>query len=140
MIVRMYISAVCTQWFNSDDCEGDRGDWEVIHNDDGISSSVIECPLSYLIQGKINNTILNSPKDAYEATGNHVRFYYPLIGLTGAGLICDNRNHTDYNKGPKQQCENYSVRFCCPGGRLLFQFEYIKLTHLIVFGLTHIHY
>ena len=75
--------------------------------------------MSYLIQGKINNTILNSPKDVFEATGNHVRFYYPLIGLTGAGLICDNRNHTDYNKGPKQQCENYSVRFCCPGGSLI---------------------
>ena len=120
MIVRLYISTVCTQWFNSDDCESDRGDWEVVHNDDGISSSVIECPMSYLIQGKISNTILNSPKDVFEATGNHVRFYYPLIGLTGAGLICDNRNHTDYNKGPKQQCENYSVRFCCPGGRILF--------------------
>ena len=92
----------------------------MIHNDDGISSSVIECPMSYLIQGMINNTILNSPKDVFKATGNHVRFYYPLIGLTGAGLICDNRNHTDYNKGPKQQCENYSVRFCCPGGRLIF--------------------
>ena len=82
--------------------------------------------MSYLIQGKINNTILNSPKDAFEATGNHVRFYYPLIGLTGAGLICDNRNHTDYNKGPKQQCENYSVRFCCPGGRFLFFTDIIE--------------
>ena len=94
---------------------------------------MIECPLSYLIQGKINNTIINSPKDAFEATGNNVRFYYPLIGLTGAGLICDNRNHTEYNKGQKQQCANYSVRFCCPGGKLIFL--HIKLSfHRILYA------
>lgn len=59
---------------------------------------------------------MNSEKEAYEITGNRVQFYHPLIGVTGAGLICDNRNHTDYNRGPSQQCENYSVRFCCPQG------------------------
>ena len=107
---------VCTQWFDSDDCTGDRGDWEVIHNDDGISTSVIDCPWSYIIQGKINNTVVNNEKEAYEITGNRVQFYHPLIGVTGAGLICDNRNKTEYNRGPSQQCENYSVRFCCPQG------------------------
>ena len=48
-------------------------------------------------------------------TGNRVVFNYKPHNesLTGVGLICDNKNNTEYNKGPEQVCEDYSVRFCC---------------------------
>ena len=48
-------------------------------------------------------------------TGNRVTFSYkyPPESLAGAGLICDDRSHTWANNGPAQECEEYSVRFCC---------------------------
>ena len=68
-----------------------------------------------MIQAKVRNTIMYSREHVLAVTGNRVKFNYKPHNesLTGVGLICDNRNNTEYNDGPEQECEDYSVRFCC---------------------------
>ena len=81
----------------------------------GISPSAIDCPSSYLIQAKVNDTILHNSAHALSVTGDRIVFnyIYPPDDLTGAGVICDERPYTWANNGPAQECEDYSVRFCC---------------------------
>ena len=114
----------CTRWFNADNCT-DNGDWETISTVNGISPAVINCPLSYIIQGKDNNTILYNSAHELAVTGDRVTFNYkyPPNGLTGAGLICDHREYTWANNGPAQNCKDYSVRFCCPQSKFILNFD-----------------
>ena len=106
----------CTQWFNSDDCSRD-GDRETISEGIGLSESVVSCPNSYRIEAKFNEDIMYNSDNVLAVTGNRVLFnyQYPPNSLAGVGLICDNKNYTQDNNGPRQQCKDYSVRFCCPG-------------------------
>ena len=121
-LIPIFLLQGCTKWFDSDDCSG-NGDWETISEFSGISSSEIECPESYIIQGTTtldnnteNNIILHNEAQALNITGNRMKFNYKSAqeGLSGAGLVCDNRGFTWANDGPIQECKNIQVRFCCP--------------------------
>ena len=77
---------------------------------------MIDCPSSYIIQAKSNDTVLYNAAHTLGVTGDRVTFSYkyPPHDITGAGLVCDNRGYTWANDGPAQECKDYSVRFCCP--------------------------
>ena len=63
-----------------------------------------------------DNIILHNEAQALNITGNRLKFNYKSAqeGLSGAGLVCDNRGFTWANDGPIQECKNIQVRFCCP--------------------------
>ena len=63
----------------------------------------------------MNETILYNSAHVLSVTGDRVTFNYkyPPDSLAGAGLVCDDRGYTWANDGPAQECEEYSVRFCC---------------------------
>ena len=110
----------CTEWYNSADCDI-NGDWETVSDVNGIFAEVIDCPSSYIIQAKSNNTVLYNKAHTLGITGDRVSFLYkyPPHDMTGAGLICDNRGYTWANDGPAQECKDYSVRFCCPNNNIV---------------------
>ena len=107
----------CTEWYNSADCDI-NGDWETVSDVNGIFSAVIDCPSSYIIQAKSNDTVLYNKEHAFGVTGDRIKYVYkyPPHDISGAGLVCDNRGFTWANDGPAQECKDYSVRFCCPNG------------------------
>ena len=102
----------CGPWYNIDKtpCRTDKETISDVGNF-GIPSSAINCPTSYIIQGKVDNTIFYSGAQGSSITGDRVWFTYrfPPNALTGAGLTSYCRSSSDC-KG----CKDYSVRFCCP--------------------------
>ena len=101
----------CGPWHNIDKrpCRIDRETISDVRKF-GITSSAIDCPTSYIIQGKVDNTIFYSGSQGSSITGERVWFTYrfPPNALTGAGLT------SFCKRNGCKGCKDYSVRFCCP--------------------------
>jgi len=98
----------CSPWYNIDNNLSD-GDTEVVSDSyAGIPSSAIKCPTAYMIQGKVDGTVIYSGEQALAINGNQVQFVYKYPPSAGTGLTCTSCISTTC-----RPCSDYSVRFCC---------------------------